>query len=112
MVNTNIGKYIQRERIRKGLTQEQLAELTGISWSAISRFETGKTMLSVERILKITDALEIGVEVVFQDYIKALPDSNDEITKEILVYLGSCSVKEKRYVLEHIKLMLEYMHEE
>ena len=40
----NIGKYVQRERKKKGITQEQLAEYTGISWSAISRFETGQSI--------------------------------------------------------------------
>lgn len=110
-MRTNIGKYVQIERKKQGITQEKLAELTGISWSAISRFETGKTMLSVDKILKIIKALDVGIEKVFFDYIKVYPNIDDETTKEIVETLSVCTEDQKKYVLENLKLVLRYAHE-
>ncbi len=110
-METNIGKYVQIERKKQGITQEQLAELTGISWSSISRFETGQTMLSVEKILKIVKVLDIGIEKIFFDYIKVYPNTDDDVTKEIMEILSVCTDNQKRYALESIKLILKYVHE-
>lgn len=110
-MENNIGRYVQRERKKKGITQEQLAELTGVSWSAISRFETGQNMLSVEKILKIVETLDVGIETIFFDYIKTYPNVDDDVTKEILNILSICTEKEKEYLLGNLKLFLRYIHE-
>lgn len=44
-------------RLREGLTQKQLAELTGISQHHISELETGKRTIGKERAKKLADAL-------------------------------------------------------
>ncbi len=44
-------------RIREGLTQKQLAELTGISQHHISELETGKRTIGKERAKKLAEAL-------------------------------------------------------
>ena len=103
----NIGKYVQQERRKKGITQEKLAEYTGISWSAISRFETGQSMLSVERLLKIVEALDIGIVAVFCDYVKIVPDMENETTREILKLINGCDDREKQYLLESLRVRLE-----
>ena len=36
-----IGKFLQELRKEKGLTQEQLAEYTGVARRTVSRWETG-----------------------------------------------------------------------
>lgn len=37
----NIGKNIKDLRLQKGVTQEELAEYLGISYQAVSKWETG-----------------------------------------------------------------------
>ncbi len=44
-------------RLREGLTQKQLAGLTGISQHHISELETGKRVLGKERAKKLAEAL-------------------------------------------------------
>jgi len=43
--------------LRKGLTQKQLAELTGISQRHISELETGKRPLGKERAKRLAEVL-------------------------------------------------------
>ena len=48
-------------RIKKKLTQRQLAELVGVSVSTINRIETGKQVLRVDMLNKLVNILEVPV---------------------------------------------------
>lgn len=48
-------------RVKKKLTQRQLAELVGVSVSTINRIETGKQVLRVDMLNKLVNILEVPV---------------------------------------------------
>ena len=52
-----IGETIEQMRTDKGWTQEQLAEATGTSQSAIHRIEKGGQNISLEMVKKLSEAL-------------------------------------------------------
>ena len=52
-----IGETIEQMRLEKGWTQEELAEATGTSQSAIHRIEKGGQNISLEMIKKLSEAL-------------------------------------------------------
>ena len=56
-----IGKNIQSERQSKGLTQESFAELMGVSWSYVSKIESGILNLSIGKINEIANYLEVNI---------------------------------------------------
>ena len=56
-----LGQKIKFERIKKGLSQEQLAELSDISIHGISNIETGKADVKYTNLLKLAKAFEIRV---------------------------------------------------
>ena len=60
-----IGKNIQIERQAKGLTQETFAELMGVSWSYVSKIESGIINLSIGKINEIANYLNIKVYKLF-----------------------------------------------
>ena len=53
-------------RIKKNLTQKQLAELVGVSSSTINRIETGKQILKIDMLNKLAEILEIPVNDLLQ----------------------------------------------
>lgn len=59
MANTreDFGKRIEIFRKKKGLSQEELAELAGITRNNLSRIENGKYSPGLDILLKIGDAL-------------------------------------------------------
>lgn len=61
-----IGKNIQRERARLGYTQETFAELMNVSWSYVSKIESGVLNLSLGKILEISDFLNIDISVLLE----------------------------------------------
>lgn len=56
------GELIRSQRVEKGLSIRKLAELTGLSSGAISRWESGKRVPSIESFNKVMTAL--GAELL------------------------------------------------
>ena len=55
----SIGENIRLHRKEKGLTQEELGELVGISGVAVMRYEKGQREPKQETLLKISKALGV-----------------------------------------------------
>lgn len=52
-------------RLAKGLSQSQLATRTGLMPSAVSHFELGRRMPTVNNLLRLADALDISLDSLF-----------------------------------------------
>ncbi|MGN0015618.1 MAG: helix-turn-helix domain-containing protein [Candidatus Gastranaerophilaceae bacterium] len=61
-----IGKNIQNKRCKKGLTQETFAELMNVSWSYVSKIESGVLTLSLGKILEIANYLEVDTNCLLK----------------------------------------------
>lgn len=61
----NIGLMIRNERLRKGLTQEELGERVGVGKAQISKIERGKG-LTIKTVTKVLDALGMPASVVLK----------------------------------------------
>lgn len=62
----NLGNNIRRYRLRKGLTQEQLSQVSGVSEAYLSKLEAGKRNPTVGVLIKIADILGVEIEKLFQ----------------------------------------------
>lgn len=58
-----IGKKIREIREKKGLTQESLSELTGMTRTTISKIEAGKFNASVDLLGRILSALDAELDI-------------------------------------------------
>ena len=63
----NLGINIKSERLRKGVSQEELAEKCDISRNSISLIETGKINPTIIRIIDIAEVLGVNVETLVKD---------------------------------------------
>lgn len=59
---TGMGQRIFSLRKKKGLTQEGLANLAGVSYQTISTAELGKKALRPENIVKLSQALGVSTD--------------------------------------------------
>ncbi len=58
-----IADQVSERRRELGLSQQQLAELTGTTQSAIARLESGGRPPRIDTLLRITSALDCDLEV-------------------------------------------------
>lgn len=63
-----IGKNIQNERKKLGLTQEKFAELMDVSWSYVSKIESGVLNISLGKIYEISQYLNVDVSVLLKTW--------------------------------------------
>jgi len=62
-VYRELGQRIAEERLRRGLSQRELAELTGTTQSAVSRLEGGGRVPRLDTLLRVANALDCSLEV-------------------------------------------------
>ena len=70
-----IGRRIRKQRIKKGLTIQKLAELLGLSNNFMGQVERGISTPSLETLIKIADKLELSL-----DYIVGTGKSNNKFS--------------------------------
>ncbi len=63
----NIGISIKSERLRRGISQGELAEKCDISRNSVSLIETGKINPTIIRVIDIADALGISIDSLVKD---------------------------------------------
>ncbi|MCM1072719.1 MAG: helix-turn-helix domain-containing protein [Bacteroides sp.] len=63
----NIGINIKSERLRRGISQEELAEKCDISRNSVSLIETGKINPTIIRVIDIADALGVNIDDLVKD---------------------------------------------
>ena len=54
-----LGQKVKFERMKRNLSQEQLAELSNLSVHGLSNIETGKTDIRYTNLLQIAKAFEM-----------------------------------------------------
>lgn len=62
-----IGSKISEQRKKIGMTQEELAEIIGVSVQAISKWENGWNLPDIENLNRISEALKISLSSLLND---------------------------------------------
>ena len=62
--NEAIGRRLRKQRLTLQLTQEQLAEKAGISFSFLGHIERGTRIASVETLARLSKALELDMHYI------------------------------------------------
>ncbi len=68
-----IGKFISQYRKQKHLTQAQLAERSGVSDRAVSKWKTGRSMPDASIMLDLCKQIDITVNGLFNARSAAYP---------------------------------------
>lgn len=80
MERAALGKRIRESRIKKGYTQQNLAEQADIGVMYLSEIERGIKMPSLNIFIKIIDVLDVSADYILRD---ELPSGKEYICMEI-----------------------------
>ncbi len=92
-----IGERLKKARMKKGYTQEKLAELIKVSVAYVSRLESGKTRINLKRLSELAQLLDT-TETYFLD--GASNNSNSYLNNELNTILKDCSAKDKELIYQ------------
>lgn len=101
---SEMGNRIAARRKQLGLTQEQVAELAGLSHQFFSSVEAGKKNMRAENVVKLCKALNVSTDFILTGRSNAIDTNNltamlrqldenqlrcaEEIIKNLLVACG------------------------
>ena len=84
MEKTNITKHIgnkfQEYRLKNNLTQNQVAEITGLEPRHISQIERGLSKGSIDTLLKLCNAYKITPDIILYDLL------DEDLKKDVSIY--------------------------
>ncbi len=66
-VDRYVSLRIRQRRIMLGLTQQQMAELIGVTYQQAHKYETGINRISAGRLYQIARALGVDISYFFED---------------------------------------------
>jgi len=83
-----IGNLVRDIRVKESMTQKDLAQMCGLSQTAVSRIELGKND-SLTNVYQICKAMGIEIELKFFE-IKGDSDEEDELGSTVGIQETSC----------------------
>lgn len=76
------GDYLKELRMKKGLSQEKLAERLGVSRQSVSKWEQGYAVPSSDNVLELSKLYEISADNILNcEAPKATADEKEEASK-------------------------------
>lgn len=102
-INKHIGKICQQYRLKNNLTQNQVAELTGLEPRHISQIERGLSKGSIDTLLKLCNAYKITPDIILYDLL------DDELKNNLSIYeekFKKLNKRDKEIILHFIDYFL------
>ena len=97
-----IGNKLLAIRKRMGLTQNEVAEIAGLSNRTYADIERGTVNMRVETILRICTALHITPDEILTEEVSSLSVKK----QELLQRLEACSPKDQETAMELLSVYL------
>lgn len=105
----NIGEKIKEERLKKGWTQEQLAQLLNVSRSTVSSWEVARNYPDLETIIAISDLFGISLDNLLREDKQMAKDTTKKLKrgKFYKIALIAVSIIALLYIGYNAKLRLD-----
>ncbi len=78
-----IGRFLKELRNEKGITQEQLAEMLGVSGRTVSRWETGTNLPDLSILVQISEFYDVEIKEILSGERKN-GNMNEELKETLL----------------------------
>jgi len=62
-----VGKKIRQHRCMVGMSQKEIAQIIGITFQQVQKYEKGQNRISAARLWRLSRALNIPVSAFFED---------------------------------------------
>lgn len=102
-VAQNLGCRIRTYRLKKGISQEELAFKSSLSTTYLGQIERAEKSPTVETLDKVANALDVSIYDLFLFDEKIEDDNNNATLNKITAQLSSMSQDEQTELLKIIK---------
>ncbi len=100
----SMGNKLKAKRLQLGYTQENVAELSNISFSTYSKIENAIQSPSLDTLIRISVVLDISIDYLIFGNENAQKNISD--FSDIITLLQNADMKQVRYVYELLSQLL------
>ena len=104
--NSTMGGRIKEQRIKAGMTQEQLAEKMCITKVAISQYENNKVYIKGSMIVEIAEILGTAAGYLLNNEV-AMGDMDEQMKEMREIFRGLGNEEIREVAMEQVKLLLK-----
>lgn len=109
-----IGQLIKEFRKARGISQMKLAEMVGVSYQQIQKYEKGVSKITIERLEQISRALDTPINLFFQpekEVVSETPAIYGKMTDDeqllLQLFRKIKNEKSKNAILEFLKTLVK-----
>lgn len=119
-LDRRIGQRVRARRLEIGMSQERLAELLGITFQQVQKYEKGVNRIAASRLFDISSALDLPVGSFFEGVLGRGPGVAEESERYVddalatpegvqlmALFASIKNVKVRRRVVELVKALAE-----
>ena len=101
----SIGKNIRKFRHHRGLRQEDLAEITGLSINYIGAIERGEKIPALDTFIDILNALSVSADMVLSE---VLQEGYQVKATKLSEQLKPLSAKDQKRIFDVIDVLIKH----
>ena len=102
MNQKKIGSFLKELRNEKGITQEQFAEILGVSGRSVSRWETGSNMPDISLLVEIADYFDVSIPEIINGERKS--EKMNEEVKKVAEAMSDYATTEKETLIKNVRV--------
>jgi transcriptional regulator with XRE-family HTH domain len=120
-VDRKLGQRVRTRRLEIGMSQERLAELLGVTFQQVQKYEKGINRIAASRLLDISGALDMPIARLYEGLLgrgaAGVTESSKDYIDDALatpegaqlmsLFASIKSVKVRRRVIELVKALTE-----
>jgi len=120
-IDRKLGQRVRTRRLEIGMSQERLAELLGVTFQQVQKYEKGINRIAASRLLDISGALDMPISRLYEGLVARNAGGVAEPSKDYIddalatpegaqlmsLFATIKSVKVRRRVIELVKALVE-----
>ena len=106
-IQVNIALKVKEKRLAMGLSQKDIADILGVSFQQVQKYETGHNRIDVTKLIKLAEYFNVPVIYFFEGFDRPADTEKQALEKAEFQKLSKHYFKLPPKVLQNILDMIE-----
>jgi len=120
-IDRKLGQRVRSRRLEIGMSQERLAEILGVTFQQVQKYEKGVNRIAASRLLDICSALDVSISRLYEGLRSTRAPGAAEPRQDLVddalstpegsqlmsLFASINSVRVRRRIVELVKVMAE-----
>lgn len=87
-VDVHVGQRLRQRRTLLGMTQTELADIMGVTFQQIQKYEKGSNRISASRLYEMSEALKVKISYFFDEMPLEISKKPEKQTDVVIIGSG------------------------